>query len=186
MASTQNHYVNFVKVGSGALAVLSLACITASHLGYRINSTPSMPEGIWKVDPITGPIRRGQIVSICPVDSTIFQTARSRNYLSWGLCQGGYSSLLKPVAAVPEDRLTISRQGISVNGVTAANSRSMAKDSLGRPMTQMQAGCYTVKLGTVWLVSSHPESFDSRYFGPLPCANILGEAKPIWIGGAVR
>jgi len=186
MAPNQNHCVNFAKVGSGALVLLSLACITASHLGYRINSTPSLPEGIWKVDPMTRPVQRGQIVSICPVDTAIFQTALSRNYLSWGLCPGGFSSLLKPVAAVPGDQVSVSVEGITVNGVHVPNSRATTRDSLGWPLTHVQEGCYTVKPGTIWLVSSHPRSFDSRYFGPLPCANILGRAKPIWIGGAVQ
>jgi conjugative transfer signal peptidase TraF len=186
MLRNRNRFVHFVRLSLGASVLLSLACITVSHLGYRINSTPSLPEGIWKVDSITGPVQRGQIVSICPVDTAMFQTALSRNYLSWGLCPGGYSSLLKPVAAVPGDRVTISAQGITVNGVIVSNSRGRTKDSLGRPLTQVQAGSYTVKPGTVWLVSSHPRSFDSRYFGPLPSANILGSAKPIWIGGAVQ
>ncbi len=186
MAPNRIHCVNFVKGGSGALILLSLACITASLLGYRVNSTPSLPEGIWKVDPISGPVQRGQIVSISPVHTAIFQTALSRNYLSWGLCSGGFSSLLKPVAAVPGDKVSVSAEGITVNGVAVPNSRATTKDSLGRPLTQVETGCYIVEPGTVWLISSHARSFDSRYFGPLPYANILGTAKPIWIGGTVQ
>ena len=139
MAPNRNHYVNFVKVGSGALLLLSLACITTSHLGYRINSTSSLPQGIWKVDPITRPIQRGQIVSICPVDTAIFQTALSRNYLSWGLCPGGFSSLLKPVAAVPGDRVISIRQRNHRQWCPCFEQpRRQQRDNLGRPLTQLQ------------------------------------------------
>ena len=60
--------------------------------------------------------------------------------------------------------------------------RALMSDGLGRPLSRVQHGLYTVKPGSVWVVSGHTTSFDSRYFGPLPCANILGTAKSVWIG----
>jgi hypothetical protein len=39
----------------------------------------------------------------------------------------------------------------------------------------------------VWLLSSYdPGSFDSRYFGPVPAANIRGQAIPVLIAGDAR
>jgi conjugative transfer signal peptidase TraF len=107
--------------------------------------------------------------------------ARSRNYLACGFCPGGYASLLKPVAAIAGDQVAVSPQGISVNGVLLPNSKAPSIDSRGRSMQPFKAGIYTVKPGSVWLVSSYPHSFDSRYFGPLPCANISGTAQPVWV-----
>lgn len=87
--------------------------------------------------------------------------------------------MLKPVAAVEGDCVAISAQGIAVNGVLIPNSRALTIDTMGRPLKPMENGFYTVKPGTIWLISSHDHSFDSRYFGPLPSANILGLAKPV-------
>jgi type IV secretory pathway protease TraF len=38
--------------------------------------------------------------------------------------------------------------------------------------------------GQVWLLSGHdPRSFDSRYFGAIPTANVRGVARPLWVLG---
>lgn len=178
MTRNQSHYIrklSFIPV------ILLLSCLLASASGYRINWTPSLPQGIWKVTPLRKPVQRGQIVSICPVDTSVFQMAHSRQYLSWGPCPGGYISLLKPVCAVAGDQVVISRQGIAVNGIVLPNSTAATRDSAGRPLNPLQPGTYKVKPGTIWLVSNYPKSFDSRYFGPLPSANILGTARPVWV-----
>jgi conjugative transfer signal peptidase TraF len=186
MQASRNHSHCIVKLCSAALILLAPGCLIASKLGYRINWTPSLPVGIWKVAALTGPVQRGQIVSICPTDTTIFQLALARHYLSWGLCPGGYASLLKPVAAVAGDQVAISGQGIAINGVLVPNSQPLTKDSMGRPLIPVRAGLYIVRPGTVWLVSSRAQSFDSRYFGPLPAANILGRARPVLSGGSTQ
>jgi conjugative transfer signal peptidase TraF len=183
MTRNQSNY--HIKLSFGALIVIP-SCLLASQLGYRINWTPSVPQGIWKVDSLRGPVQRGQIVSIYPPDTTIFQMARSRLYLSWGPCPGGYISLLKPVAAVAGDRVAVSVQGIAVNGIVLPNSKAATEDSAGRPLKPLPPGTYTVQPGTVWLVSSYLKSFDSRYFGPLPSANILGTAKPVWVNRPLK
>ncbi len=183
MPPIHNRSDYMAKVGFYTLFLFVTTCVIASQLGLRFNSTPSLPEGLWKVTALTGPVQRGQIVSIYPTDTATFKTALSRRYLSWGLYPGGYGSLLKPVAAIAGDRVAISSDGISINGVLVPNSKALNEDSIGRPMPFLKAGIYTVAPGTVWLVSSHPHSFDSRYFGPLPTTNIIGTAKPIWIGG---
>jgi conjugative transfer signal peptidase TraF len=186
MHASRNQANQFVRVGFAGMIVFSLACIAVSRVGYRFNSTPSLPEGLWKVNELSTAVQRGQIVSICPSDTPVFQTALSRHYLSWGLCRGGYSSLLKPVAAVAGDQLGVSDDGIRVNGVLLPNSKALKADGLGRPLRSVNHGLYTIEPGTVWVVSGHSTSFDSRYFGPLPSTNILGTAKPVWIGGITQ
>jgi conjugative transfer signal peptidase TraF len=168
------------------LILFVVTCFIAAQLGFRINSTPSVPEGLWKVAALTGPMQRGQIVSIYPTDTATFKMALARHYLSWGLCPGGYTSLLKPVAAIPGDCVAVSGEGIAINGVLVPNSKALKEDSIGRPLQAFKTGAYTVNPGTVWLVSQNTRSFDSRYFGPLPTANILGTAKPIWVGGTTQ
>ena len=111
MPPIHNHPYRVAKLASYALilfVVFVVTCFIASQLGFRINSTPSLPEGLWKVTALSGPVQRGQIVSIYPTDTATFKMALSRHYLSWGLCPGGYTSLLKPIAAIPGDCVAIS------------------------------------------------------------------------------
>lgn len=186
MQRVTNHHWEIVQFGAGAMALFTVASIGLSQLGFRFNSTPSLPVGIWKVDTMTGALKRGQIVSLQPPNAVIFQTAKSRGYLGWGPGAGGYASLLKPVAAIGGDRVLVSVKGIAVNGALLRNSKALIKDTLGRPLTPAEHGIYTVRPGTVWVVSNCVRSFDSRYFGPVPTANILGTARPVCVGGFIK
>jgi type IV secretory pathway protease TraF len=78
----------------------------------------------------------------------------------------------------------VSADGVAVNGVLLRNSRAMARDEIGRPLLAMSPGSYVVGDGEVWIVSGHdPRSYDSRYFGSVPIANILGRAVPLIVEG---
>jgi type IV secretory pathway protease TraF len=66
--------------------------------------------------------------------------------------------------------------------VLLRDSRRMASDELGRPLHAMPSGSYVVGDGEVWILSGHdPRSYDSRYFGPVPTANIRGRAVPLLV-----
>jgi len=186
MPPTHNNDQLCAKVAASGLVISALSCLLISQLGYRFNSTPSLPQGIWKVGALDGPVQREEIVSICPPNTGLFRLTLSRHYLSWGLNSGGCAPLLKPVAAVGGDQVVVSCQGITVNGVLLPNSKASTKDTLGRPLIPIRNGTYAVLPGTVWLVSNCTQGFDSRYFGALPSANILGTARPIWVGGSIQ
>ena len=54
------------------------------------------------------------------------------------------------------------------------------RDRRGRLLPVWQ-GCRVVRSGEVFLMNwDEPASLDSRYFGPLPLATIVGRADPIW------
>lgn len=163
-----------------------LAAVVAfmNQAGFLINTTPSMPMGLWRVKPVMAPFWRNQAISICPNNSALFKLARTRGYIPAGNCPGRYESMLKTVAAIPGDTVTISNLGIQVNGKMLVNSTSKAFDAAGRYLPRLNPGRYQVALGTLRLISSHnPNSFDSRYFGPLPTKNIRGVADPVWVAG---
>src|SRR5690349_11619406 len=94
----------------------------ADAAGIRINHTPSLPMGIWGIEPLHGQPQQGQIVSVCPPDTDILRKARDRGYVSWGRCPGGYEPMLKPVIAIPGDVVSITARGVTVNGVPVSNS----------------------------------------------------------------
>src|SRR5262245_48920946 len=41
-------------------------------------------------------------------------------------------------------------------------------------------GCRVLQTGEVLVLANHPASFDSRYFGPLHTASIMGRAVLLW------
>jgi type IV secretory pathway protease TraF len=43
-------------------------------------------------------------------------------------------------------------------------------------------GCHTVQSDEVFLMNvGVPDSFDGRYFGPVPDSTIIGGATPLWL-----
>jgi conjugative transfer signal peptidase TraF len=164
---------------TGALVLGALA--TGEAAGLRINATASMPRGLWRVWP-PEPVERGEIVTVCPPDCAAIREAARRGYIATGFCPGGYEPLVKPVAAVAGDVVTVTLQGIAVNGRPLTNTAQLARDEAGRTLHPVVARAYRVAPGTVWLLSGHdPRSFDSRYFGPVPVANVTGVARPLWV-----
>ena len=165
-----------------AVAGTVLAVLTAAHAaGLRMNLTASMPIGLWRIAP-AHTLARGEIVAVCLPDGSALHLALQRSYIAAGSCPSGAEPLVKPVAAIGGDLAVISETGISVNGAIVPNSAPLAADEAGRPLQRMPAGSYRVASGEVWLLSSHdPRSFDSRYFGAVPIANVQGIACPLWV-----
>jgi conjugative transfer signal peptidase TraF len=165
-----------------ACAGMVAALAGADVAGLRINDTPSMPRGLWRMVDVQAPLRPGEVVVICPPDTRPARLGAARGYIPAGACPGGYEPLVKPIAATVGDRVAVSADGVTVNGQTVPGSVPLAHDSAGRPLSPVPAGAYRVPPGAVWLLSGHdPRSFDSRYFGPVPVANVQGVARPVWV-----
>jgi conjugative transfer signal peptidase TraF len=165
----------------GLAAALAAAVQLAGAAGLRINHTASLPMGLWRIETPGGAIERGDIVSICPPDTDVFRVARTRGYVPYGRCPGGYEPLLKPVAAIAGDIVTVTPGRLLVNDEALPNSVALAADSAGRPLPRYAAGIFTVPEGELWLVSSfNGASFDSRYFGAVPASLVIGTARPVW------
>jgi conjugative transfer signal peptidase TraF len=136
-----------------------------------------MPVGLWWIE--AAEPRRGDTVLVClPGDAGAI--ARERDYVGPGECPGDRAPLLKPVAAVFPDIVTVGTDGIAIDGAPLANSMALPTDTAGRPLTAMPPGRYPVAPDTVWIVAGHdPRSFDSRYFGPVHRSAITATAHPI-------
>lgn len=169
-----------IRYFSGVTLIGSLLWLFYAQ-GYRIITTPSVPPGIWKVEPVHGAIQRGQFVWLCPPDKPFFRVAKQRGYIPEGNCLGGYRHLLKPVAAIANDVVSVTPQGIVINGKWLPNSQSQRFDRSGLPLPKLKPGNYRVKQGEVWLISPyHRNSLDSRYFGPINLQQIDGIAHLVW------
>ena len=155
---------------------------SANTAGLRFNATPSMPVGFWRMVPNHAQLQRGEIVVVCPPDTAPLRMGQERGYIAPGTCPGGSEPLVKPIAAVSGDVVAVSTAGVAVNGSSVPGTAQLSRDSAGRPLRQVPAGAYPVAPGEVWLLSGHdPRSFDSRYFGPVPQANVQGVARPLMV-----
>ena len=75
----QSHLVLSV---CGVVAVLTIAALVCANVaGLRFNDTASMPRGLWRVVETQTPLRRGEIVTICPPDTKPIRQGAERGYL---------------------------------------------------------------------------------------------------------
>jgi len=170
--------VTMCGAGATLLAVMAIAY----QAGMRINMTPSMPIGLWAIASARAIPSRGDIVTVCLPNGAALRQAMQRQYIAAGACPDGAEPLVKPVAATGGDLVTVTAAGISVNATPVANTAPLARDEAGRVLRPIPTGSYRVVPDQLWLLSGHdPRSFDSRYFGAVPIANVLGIARPLWV-----
>lgn len=170
---TLRHGITLIGTAGAGLAILAL---TGWLGGYRMNVTPSEPLGLWRIVPLDRPARVGDVVFICPTDTPIFRVARARGYLRNGLCRGGFAPLIKSVAAVAGARIEIGA-GVTIDGTPLTHSLLHVTDAEGRALSPFAGGIAPPR--TLFLHSEYAGSYDSRYFGPVPDAGLLGRAEPI-------
>jgi type IV secretory pathway protease TraF len=85
------------------------------------------------------------------------------------------------VLAAEGDVVGLTSAGLSVNGRLMPRTEPVQTDSKGRRVAHYPYGVYKVARNQVWLYSPyHRMSFDSRYFGPVPAANVESRMVAIW------
>lgn len=149
--------------------LVSVICLvvlvtTLQVIGIRINTSPSLPIGVWKIRKVdTRFLRIGDSVAIRK-----------------SCIPGASAHLLKLVAALPGDVIGRSEDHVYRNGcelplstIKASNSRSEKIDNVNYPLV--------VPEEHIWLHSNHVNGFDSRYFGPIPAQKaVIGRAILLW------
>jgi conjugative transfer signal peptidase TraF len=146
-------------------------------LGVRINMTASLPKGIYLITNDED----APLVEFCP-QGVFSALSAVRGYRPRGLCPDGAAPILKPVIAHSGDTVGLNTDGIRVNGRLLPNTAPRLVDTAGRPLPAWPPGVYSVAPATVWVASNyHPDSFDSRYFGPIPLDIIRHRLRPLWV-----
>ena len=154
------------RIRRGLFAVLWLlaAGLLAHASGLRINPTPSLPEGIYRVVPREP--AKGDLVSFC-LRGEFADLAGERGYLQAGSCNNGLRPLLKRLAGMPGD--FIDAESLAVH----------TTDSQGRPMlSALRSG--VIPTGMALVLADHEGSFDSRYFGLVPLES-LQRVEPVFV-----
>lgn len=165
----------------GAVVVLAALVALGTLFGLRLNLTESLPRGVYRT--IAEEPRRGSIVIVClPMHAA--ELARERGYLGPGSCTGGVRGLGKIVLAIGGDVVALRREGVSVNREPILNSRTLARDSGRRPLPHYPWGNHVLEPRELWLFSPYrPNSYDSRYFGPVDASDVVSVLRPVWTWG---
>ena len=156
---------------------LLLAVLSA--IGVRVNTTKSIPVGLyWKSH---HPIEKGAYVEYCPPQVDVFVEAKKRGYLGSGICAGDYSFLMKRIAAVSSDRVSITADGVTVNDHLLPYSVPLVSDKDGQLMPRPQSDHFILGNSEVLLMSDVSRtSFDGRYFGAVNRAQIMTVIVPVF------
>jgi conjugative transfer signal peptidase TraF len=163
------------SVGGIALLLVGAACQVA---GARVNTSNSIPLGLYWTT--SAPMDKGAYVLVCPPDAEVFRQARERGYIGAGFCPGDYGYLMKQVAATERDTVTVTVEGVRINGDVLPLSAPRQADTAGRPLSRYQANGYVLGNAEVLLMSDgSPTSFDARYFGPVSRSQLVTAIKPI-------
>jgi conjugative transfer signal peptidase TraF len=166
-----------LMLGFATITMALLGTISVAWFGgYRINLTPSEPLGLWRIIELDRPAAAGDLVFICPPQTSAMREAKIRDYLRAGLCPAAVAPLIKSVVAVEGQRVEVGTS-VSVNGRLVPSSTIAQRDAWGRPMTPFSGGI--VPADYVFLHSAFAGSYDSRYFGPVPASGILGLAQEV-------
>ncbi len=165
----------FVAVG---LAALAWAAFTPPLPRLIYNPSDSVAVGWYRVEPLQRRpdslprrLRVGSIVlTRLPADAAAL--ASQRGYLP------AHIPLLKRVGAVAPQHVCIVAGQIRIDGVPVA--AVLPADRLGRPLPSWPHCRPLVEDELFLLSATNPASFDSRYFGPVSAAAVIGIAHPIW------
>ena len=158
-------------------AVSGAIALVANAFDLRVNTTVSMPIGLYREVPPR--LQRGAWVVFC-LPKEPARLGRERGYLRRGACADGSQELVKEIAAVPGDSVALSRAGLTVNSHAVPGTAIQAVDRSGRGLPHAPFGERRVAPGELWVLGlDHGVSWDSRYFGPVPARQVRAGAMPV-------
>jgi conjugative transfer signal peptidase TraF len=133
------------------------------------NASPSVPIGLYR---LTSRPSQTAALAVIRLPEPLRILAETRGYLGKGVL------LIKPIVAGVGD--TVCRHGaqVTINGRIAARARIL--DAAGRSLPAWSS-CFKLGVSNIFVLSADPDSFDSRYMGPIDRAHVVGFALPIWV-----
>ena len=162
----------FIPLLSSCVFILLIALVSvfSPFPLFIYNTTDSLPHGIYLVVPRE--YRYGDLV-VFRVPDDVRSLVHERQWLP----DDGF--LMKRVAALPGDRVCTAGGRFVID--ESDYGLVLDKDSMGRPMPRFDF-CGILEEGVVVALAGSGNSFDSRYYGPLPVDAIIGVAFPLVLG----
>jgi len=157
-------------LATGALALALLAPRLHGPL-LVYNASASAPIGFYRVLPAM-PLAIGDLV-LAQTPDTVRELADRRHYVPATV------PLVKRVAAGSGNQVCATGGVITIDGASVAERKSY--DGQGRALPSW-AGCRVLAADEVFLLmADKPDSFDSRYFGPVHLDAVIGRLAPLWL-----
>ena len=148
------------------LASATLLLLVGSARLVRLNISASVPYGLYALHAVPQTLRRGQLVLVpVPASMMVFHP--------WWL------PLLKPVAGLPGDMLTMQGQHFYIND---EDFGPVATESQGHTVPQL-ASPRVVQAGEVCVATKAWRSLDCRYIGVTPLSQVQAVATPLLTWG---
>jgi conjugative transfer signal peptidase TraF len=156
-------------LGACGLAALAWASFVQPSARSVYNPSDSVPVDWYRVE-AAHELHVGSIVlTTLPAGAAVL--AAQRGYLP------SHVPLLKRVGAVAPQHVCIVNGIVRIDGVSVATV--LHADRWGRPLSSWPQ-CRPLAEGELFLLSiTNPASVDSRYFGPVSVAAVIGVARPI-------
>lgn len=166
------------------IAALAAPVVRAPAVRWVYNPSDSVPRGWYRITSARAADSAGTagdglhvgdiVLARLPADAAAL--AAQRGYLPERV------PLLKRIGAMAPQRVCTLQRTIHVDDVPVAHAREA--DTLGRVLP-LWSHCRALRDGELFLLSAtNSASFDSRYFGPIDAAAVLGRAQPMWTWGA--
>ena len=152
-----------------ALGVPALTCPKASVPSLLWNLSPSVPVGLYR---LTARASAEAALAVIRLPEPFITLASTRGYLPAG------ALLIKRVAAGAGDLVCRHGALVTINGRAVAEARPF--DAAGRPLPRW-SGCISLGATQIFVLSTDPDSFDSRYIRAVDRRYVLG-ARPCQSG----
>jgi conjugative transfer signal peptidase TraF len=166
----------------GSLALVGAFCFVALQAGLIVNTTKSIPMGLYIKTSNFEKGRVGDYVQICPPQTPVFLAAKQRGYIGAGYCPGGLGYMLKRVLAAKDDVVSVGGEGVRVNGQWVENSVPMVSDGAGRPMPFVAIEGRKLEQGELLLMGKQSrKSFDGRYYGLVQSDQVVAVIQPVFV-----
>jgi conjugative transfer signal peptidase TraF len=161
----------FVIVALGLSPVVVVAAARAA-IGAPLvlkNQSPSEPTGFYRLSnqaPAPGRVIAFRV------------PAAGRSYAVLHLPSIARSAILKEIAASDGAFVCEQNGALSIAGQARGNAAATDRHGVALPRW---SGCRHLAVGEYFVLSNRiPNSFDSRYYGPVPRANVIGVYRPLW------
>lgn len=152
-----------------AMGIAAASFVPAS-LKLVWNASASVPIGLYEIEPV-GELAVSDLAAVMP-PKPLADFMVERGYIGRGI------PLMKRVMGLPGQQVCRIGRSITVDGVPLGET--LDRDRMGRAMPVWQ-GCQRIADADLFLMNpSVRDSFDGRYFGPLPASAVIGKATAVY------